>query len=300
MPWQPSCVQRNAPLADHTSFRIGGPAEWFAEPSTLEELASVLRDAERLGWPVSILGGGTNTLASDRGVRGLVVHLGRGFRTAEVLDPDVDAPEVRVRCGAGLLTQRLVSLGARHGWGELDTVAGVPGQLGGAIAMNAQDIGRLVEAVTIVSARGDVTELPAPSLRFGYRSTRLPRGIVTGAVLRFPRVSPAEATERIRRVLQYRNSTQEVRLPSAGCAFINPPGGLGAGRLIDLAGLKGARIGDAQVSARHGNFIVNLGQASCDHVLALMEHVQRRVAGQFGIVLQPEVRLLGEAWSAPS
>lgn len=295
MRWPHSCIRSQEPLANHTSFRIGGPAEWFAEPATLEELAHILRQAWRLGLPVSVLGGGTNTLAPDRGIRGLVLHLGRQFRTAEPMDDAPDAPAVRVRCGAALLTQRLVFLGARHGWGALDALAGVPGQLGGAIAMNAQNTGGFVRSLTMVSLDGSLRELSSGDVHFSYRFASLGPGIVIGATLEFPKAPPAEVAERVRAVLRYRNSTQDVRLPSAGCAFINPPGS-GAGKLIDQAGLKGTRIGDAQVSFRHANFIVNMGQATCDQVLSLMEHVQRAVQRQFGVLLRPEIRLFGEAW----
>jgi UDP-N-acetylmuramate dehydrogenase len=292
MSWPLACVRPLESLANHTSFRIGGPAEWFAEPSTPEELAQLLRQASRLGLPVSVVGGGTNTLAADRGIRGLVIHLGRGFRTARELAAP-DAPTVQVACGASLLTQRLVFLATRHGWGELETLAGLPGQIGGALAMNAQGIGRFVREVTLVKFDGTLQRLTRDELHFAYRYTGLEPGIVTEVVLEFPKVPPEEAYERVRQALQYRNSTQEVRLPSAGCAFKNPPG-TGAGRLIDQAGLKGIRIGDAQVSRRHANFIVNVGQASCDDVLSLMEHIQRRVRQEFGVQLEAEVRLLGE------
>ena len=294
MTWPHDCIRRHEPLADHTSFRIGGPAEWFAEPSTLEELLGVLRGAARVGVPVSVVGGGTNTLAADRGIRGLTVHLGRGFRTIQDLSHP-DDPIARVSCGGALLTQRLVFLATKHWWGEVETLAGLPGQLGGAVAMNAQEIGRFIQQVTLVSLDGTIRQLARERLRFSYRYTALEPGIITDVVLQFPKVSPAEAYERIRQVLQYRNTTQEVRLPSAGCAFKNPPG-TGAGRLIDQAGLKGARIGDAQVSSRHANFIVNLGRATCDDVLSLMEHVQRRVHRAFHVRLEPEVRLIGEQW----
>ncbi len=292
MTWPHSCIRPREPLASHTSFRIGGPAEWFAEPSTLEELQEVLREASRLGLPVSVVGGGTNTLAPDRGIRGVVVHLGRGFRTIRDASQN-DAPSAQVYCGAALLTQRLVYLAAKYGWGELEALAGLPGQVGGAIAMNAQGIGQFIQRVSLVSFDGTVRQVTREQLTFHYRYTALEPGIIAEAVLQFPKVPPPEAYERIRRALQYRNSTQETRLPSAACAFKNPPG-VGAGRLIDQAGLKGARIGDAQVSFRHANFIVNLGQATCDDVLSLMEHVQRRVDQAFGVRLEPEVRMIGE------
>ena len=295
MPWPHACIRPREPLANHTSFRIGGPAEWFAEPSSLDELVTLLREASCVGLPVSVVGGGTNTLAADRGIRGLVLHLGNGFRTAQVTSPP-EAPLAQVSCGAALLTQRLVFLAAKYGWGELEALAGLPGQIGGAVAMNAQEIGRFVQRISLVSFDGAVREITREQLRFSYRYTALEPGIVTEVVLQFPKVPPAEAYERIRRTLQYRNQTQEVRLPSAGCAFKNPPG-LRAGRLIDQAGLKGVRIGDAQISFRHANFIVNLGHATCDDVLSLMEHVQRRIRREFDVTLEPEVRLIGEQWS---
>lgn len=289
----PDCIRQREPLANHTSFRIGGPAEWFAEPSNFEELIAVLRQAQRSGLPVSVVGGGTNTLVADRGIRGLVIRLGRGFRTVS----ELSAPEessARVRCGAALLTQRLVSLASRHGWDQLELLAGLPGRLGGALAMNAQDIGRFVQEVHLVSLDGTARVLTREQLRFGYRDAALGPGLLTDMVLEFPRVDPAEAYERIRRAMQYRNATQDTRLPSAGCAFKNPAD-VGAGRLIDRAGLKGSRIGDAMISHRHANFIVNLGGATCDDVLALMEYVQRKVMREFRIWLDPEVRLMGEA-----
>jgi UDP-N-acetylmuramate dehydrogenase len=292
MSWPPACIRHCEPLADHTSFRIGGPAEWFAEPSTLAELMEVLRDATRLGLPVSVVSGGTNTLAADRGIRGLVVHLGRGFRTIEDLNGP-EEPIARVRCGAALLTQRLVFLAARYGWGDLEALAGLPGHIGGAVAMNAQEIGRFVESISMVGLDGTVRQFTRGRLHFSYRYAALGPGIIAEAVLRFPRVPPPQAYDRIRQALAYRNTTQETGLPSAGCAFKNPPG-VGAGRLIDQAGLKGVRIGDAQVSRRHANFIVNLGRATCDDVLSLMEHIQRQVRRQFKILLEPEVRLVGE------
>jgi UDP-N-acetylmuramate dehydrogenase len=292
MTWSHNCIRQGEPLANHTSFRIGGPAEWFAEPSTMQELIDILQDASRQGVPVSVVGGGTNTLAADRGVRGFVVHLGRGFRTLQDLS-EPEEPVARVRCGAAILTQRLVSLAAQRGWGELEALAGLPGQLGGAVAMNAQGIGRFVQQISLVSFDGAVRQLSSEQLRFTYRDAALEPGIIAEVLLQFPKVPAAEARERIKLALAQRNDTQEIRLPSAGCAFKNPEGSR-AGRLIDQAGLKGARIGDALVSRRHANFIVNLGQASCDDVLSLMEHIQQRVRRMFHVALEPEVRLIGE------
>ena len=294
MTWPLDCVRRTELLANHTSFRIGGPAELFAESSTVDGLIGLLRMASRVGLPVSVLGGGTNCLVADRGIRGLVVHLGKAFRTVNVLHHP-DEPEVRVRCGAAVLTQRVVRLGGQHGWTGVETLAGLPGQVGGAVVMNAQNIGQFVEQITVVSLDGTVHQLTREHLKFAYRYTALEPGVIVDVALQFSKTSPEDSATRIHEVFCRRNSTQEVRLPSAGCAFKNPPD-LSAGRLIDRAGLKGTRIGDAQVSSQHANFIVNLGGASCDDVLSLMEHIQRRVRQRFNISLEPEIRVLGERW----
>lgn len=291
----PDCVQPTELLANHTSFRIGGPAEFFAEPSTIEELATLLRSARGLGLPIWVLGGGTNSLVPDQGVRGLVVHLGKGFRFVQVLSHE-EEPTVQLRCGAAILTQQLVRMAAARGWGGLEAFAGLPGQLGGAVVMNAQSIGQYVQGVTQVLWDGTIRDIPHEQLKFAYRYTALDPGILVEVRLRFPQRPVEESATRIQEAFCYRNTTQELRLPSAGCAFKNPLG-LSAGRLIDQAGLKGARIGDAQVSSRHANFIVNLGWATCDDVLSLMEHIQRRVDRLFHIELEPEIRVLGARWT---
>ena len=294
MMWPLACVRAAEPLANHTSFRIGGPAEWFAEPSSLNELVELLQMASQLGVPVSVIGGGTNLLVPDHGVSGLVVHLGKAFRTVEPL-PASSEGHARVRCGASVLTQRLVAMAAQQGWGDVDALAGLPGHVGGAVVMNAQQIGRFVEGVTHVSFEGVLRRVTQQQLRFAYRYAEVEPGILVDVTFRFLPQAPEEAAESIQCALEYRNSSQELRAPSAGCAFKNPTG-QSAGRLIDQAGLKGSRIGDAQVSVRHANFLINLGQATCDDVLALMEHIQRRVAERCGVWLEPEVRLLGERW----
>ena len=293
MHWPSNCIRNEEPLSDHTSFRIGGPAEYFAEPTTIDELLGVVREAKKQSVPVSVVGGGTNTLAPDGGIRGLVVHLGRGFKTVEDIS-EPESPVASVRCGAALLTQRLIFLAAKYGWGDLETLAGLPGWVGGAICMNAQDIGRFVHEVQLVTFDGTLKTITRDQLVFKYRYAAIEPGIIAHVVLQFPKVAPEEAYDRIRRALHHRNITQETQLPSAGCAFKNPPG-VSAGKLIDHLGLKGARIGDAQVSVRHANFIVNLGYATCDDVLSLMEYIQSQVKQATGIALEPEVRMIGEA-----
>ena len=196
MTWPPACTRRDELLAKHTSFRIGGPADCFAEPSTLEELEEVLRTASHIGMPVVVIGGGTNTLAADRGIRGVMLHLGAGFRTIQTVSAP-ESPVVDVVCGAALLTQRLVSCAAQEGWGEVEALAGLPGHIGGAVSMNAQNIGRWVQAIRLVGFDGTVHALTREQIQFQYRDAVLPPGIIAQVVLCFPRVPVAEAAEGI-------------------------------------------------------------------------------------------------------
>ena len=198
MNWPLHCVRRNEPLANHTSFRIGGPAEWYAEPSTMDELLALLRVAAANALPVSTIGGGTNLLVPDRGVRGLVIRLGRDFRTVDVV-PEEDRTDktALVRCGAAVMTQRLVTLAGQNGWDGLELMAGLPGQVGGAVMMNAQQIGRFVERVRLVTTGGDVKTLDRDALHFAYRYASIDPGIVVDMLLRLPTMEPAAAAARI-------------------------------------------------------------------------------------------------------
>ena len=302
MPWRSVARGRiwsNEPLAKHTSLRIGGPADWFIEPEDLDELRAVLQEAAQLHEPVCFIGGGTNLLAADRGFRGAAIHLHRPYFTAVTVDAaSSTAQTARVWCGAGVTTHRVVETAARVGWGGADRLAGVPGSVGGAVVGNAQDIGQFVEEVMLVDYSGQAHRLARAALRFHYRHTDMPQGVVVRVKLAFPRVPSVEAAAAIDRVFARRRATQELSWASAGCAFKNP--GVGshpAGTLIDRSGLKGARVGDAQVSLRHANFIVNLGHATALDVLGLMERIRTRVHRDHGVWLDPEVRILGERFA---
>jgi UDP-N-acetylmuramate dehydrogenase len=254
----------------------------------------VLREAYALHLPVSILGGGTNTLIPDRGIRGLVIHLGAAFSHLEIM-PQAADNRIRVRCGAAVLSQQLVSMAARYGWAGFEALAGLPGQVGGAVVMNAQNIGDFVEKVRLVSPQGELIVLDRKQLAFAYRYSELPTGVIVEVILECYPMPAERAAFLIREKLERRNATQDLNYPSSGCAFRNPPE-IPAGKLIDQAGLKGTRIGDAQISERHANFIINVGQASAEDVLALVEYVQQKVYQQSGIKLEPEVRMIGEAF----
>jgi len=258
----------------------------------------VLQEAAQQQEPVWLIGGGTNLLAPDRGIRGVAIHLRRPYFTELTVDEASSTPQaVRVWCGAGLTTHRVVLAAAQAGWGGAARLAGLPGHVGGAVAMNAQDIGQFVEEVVLVDYGGQVRHLTRAALRFGYRYTDMPEGIVVRVRLAFPRVPPAEAAVAIDHVFARRKTTQELSWASAGCAFKNPGGDCQpAGALIDRSGLKGTRVGEAQVSLRHANFIINLGHATALDVLGLMERIQAQVRRDHGVWLEPEVRIIGERW----
>ena len=294
-------VCAEAPLAPLTTFRIGGPAEWLVElqdPDRIGRLVEFTRSAE---LPLTVLGGGSNVLVADRGVRGVVLHLHRG--ECRRLGSE------RIRADAGLSLNGLVRWAVRHGLGGLEEWAGTPGCVGGAIRGNAHFRGRLigerVAGVLLLARSGELFELATDALEFGYDRSRIQR---TGEVLlsvdfRVTEADPARLREGARRSLVYRKRTQPLALPSAGCVFQNPeeeanelPEGIpvSAGALIDRAGLKGCAVGGARVSAEHANFIVNEGDASAADVAALVELCRRRVADQFGVSLVEEIVRLGE------
>ena len=299
IPWRSVARGRiwsDEPLAKHTSLRIGGPVDWFAEPEDLDELRALLEESSQAGEPILLVGGGTNLLASDRGFRGIAIHLRRPYFTqTEILTDASTRDRVRLWCGAGVATNRLVTMAAEQGWGDVERLAGLPGSVGGAVVMNAQEMGQFVEAVLLVDPAGGVHHLTRGALRFHYRYSEMPAGIVARVQLTFPRIPPPDAAAAIEAAFAQRKATQDLSLASAGCAFKNPGGGCApAGALIDRSGLKGLRVGDAQVSLRHANFIVNLGQARSLDVLELMERVQAQVRQDHGVWLEPEVRILGE------
>jgi len=297
----PDRARRNALLAPFTTFRIGGPADLLAEVRTAGEALLALRLAREGGVPVTWLGGGSNVLIGDGGIRGLVVrwHGGR----VETIAAD------RVRAEAGVTVNGLVRYTIGHGQAGLAEWAGTPGTVGGAVHGNAHFQGRLVSenvaTVEVASPDGTVRELDARQMDFGYDRSRLQR---TGEVaLRASfRVGPGQpdALRAVARAsLAFRKRTQPLAQPSAGCVFQNPdpararlpPGVPGsAGALVDLAGLKGAACGAARVSSVHANFVVNEGGASARDVATLVSRMRDAVAERFGIVLEEEIVRLGE------
>jgi UDP-N-acetylmuramate dehydrogenase len=293
-------VRAGAPLAPLTTFRVGGPADLLAEVRSAEEALAALRLAREAGVPLTWLGGGSNVLVGDGGVRGLVVrwHGGR----VETAAPG------RVRAEAGVTVNGLVRYTIGHGLAGLAEWAGTPGTVGGAVHGNAHFQGRLVSnviaAVEVATADGTARSLDASDMEFGYDRSRLQRTgeACLSATFVVGEGDPDDLRARARRSLAFRKTTQPLALASAGCVFKNPdatirlPPGVpySAGALVDLAGLKGEGCGGARVSPVHANFVVNEGGATARDVAALVERMRDAVAARFGVVLEEEIVRLGE------
>lgn len=288
-------VAVNAPLAPYTSIKIGGPADYFLEVEERAALVETLRLLNRYGISVHLLGKGSNVLVSDLGVRGTVVRLGRRFRQIAWQE---ESGKVLVSVGAAYPVTRLVREAARKGYSGLEFAEGIPGSVGGALVMNAGAYGsemeKVVDRVEGVDPKGEPISFDRRGMVFSYRDSHLPRGtIVTAVRMRLVKAAVEEVGLKLRELVVRRKGSQPSGYPNSGSMFRNPPGDF-AGRLIEAVGLKGKRVGMAQISERHANFIVNLGGARAEDVRLLMEIASREVKKKFGFELDPEVRLIGE------
>ncbi|MEK6632668.1 MAG: UDP-N-acetylmuramate dehydrogenase [Nitrospirota bacterium] len=283
-------VSFNAPLKDYTSFRIGGPADVLVEPADVDDVARLVRQTTAQKLPLFVVGG-TNLLIRDKGIRGVVVHLGKLRAIREEAGAVLYAEG-----GVGMPT--LIGYAIRHSLAGLEWAAGIPGTVAGCVVMNAGTrLGEMkdsVKAVRLVNRKGEILDIPASEIPFAYRRATLPAGIVVGVWVQLKAGVRAEVEKVVKDYLHYRRDTQPLTLPSAGCVFKNPSKD-SAGRVIDLAGLKGAQVGDAQVSDKHANFIVNQGQASAKDVLALIRKVRAAVARRTGVKLELELKVVGQA-----
>lgn len=277
-------------MAGHTSFRIGGPADLYLYPKDLEDLSNLLTCVSAGEIPLFIIGSGTNILVSDDGFRGAVVDLTRTLGEVRMEGAMLDA-------GAGVSLAACIEAGRRSGLGGLENLTGIPGTIGGGVRTNAGAFGvELLDharTIRILHYSGEAEEVSGESISFGYRSGYAPASaIVTGAVFELSPVPYEQIQERTRTVMQSRREMQPVTEASAGSVFKRPKGYF-SGKLIEDAGCKGMRAGDAVVSPKHAGFIVNLGHATADDVRRLMDLVQRRVNSRFGVWLEPEIELVG-------
>ena len=288
-------IKISEPLARYTSMKVGGPADFFIEVENAAALTGVLRTLNRYQTSFFLLGNGSNVLISDRGVRGAVIHLAGAFKQAEWRQED---EIVWVRVGAAFAVTQLVREAARKGCAGLEFAEGIPGTIGGALLMNAGAYGsefeKVIDRVDGFTREGEPIRLSRNEMTFTYRDSHLPVGmVVTQVQLRLRQEDSAKVTSKVRELVTKRKSSQPSGYPNSGSIFRNPPGDF-AGRLIEAAGLKGKKIGHAQISPRHGNFIINLGGAKGEDVRQLMELARNEVRTRFGVELEPEVRLLGD------
>ncbi len=294
-------VRQDAPLAPLTTFKVGGPADWLLDLHGGGELKQAAAIASQAGVRLTVLGGGSNVLISDAGVRGIVVRVHGGNVCA------IDASTVRA--DAGVTINGLVRWTLGRGVAGLEAWAGTPGTVGGAVFGNAHFRGRLIsellDRVTLVTSDGVIADVPVGDMEFGYDYSRLHRTyeIVVSADFHVSSGDPSALRAMARESLAFRKRTQPLESASAGCIFQNPdpardrvPHGIppSAGALVDRAGLKGAREGAARVSPTHANFIVNEGGATAREIRTLIERCKTEVAARFGVTLREEIVYLGE------
>ena len=285
-------LKENEPMSSHTSFRIGGPADMFASVKSAGELSALIRLANAENIPYMVMGNGSNMLVSDKGIRGLVIQIGRGLSDVSIEGEEISA-------GAGVMLSRLAACAARDSLAGLEEISGIPGTLGGAVFMNAGayggEIKDVVKTVTYIDDAGDSHTVSGDDCGFGYRRSIFSDGgkYIVSAVLSLHRGSESDIRSAMEEYSRRRNEKQPLSQPSAGSTFKRPEGYF-AGKLIQDAGLMGYSVGGAMVSDKHAGFVVNKGGATAEDVLKLIEHIQAAVMEKFGVKLEPEVRLIGE------
>jgi UDP-N-acetylmuramate dehydrogenase len=283
-------IRWGEPLSRILSLQVGGPADVLVVPSDVEDVIRVIQGARSEQIPFVVLGG-TNVVVRDKGIRGIVMQLKQLTRIQEEDNQVVYAQ-------AGVRLPRLMQFASGRNLSGMEWAAGIPGTVGGGVVMNAgTQLGEMkdvLRAVDVVNLRGHRLRVEASSIAFAYRKATLPKGIVVGAWVQLALSKKEQVAAKTKTYLQYRRETQPLTLPNAGSVFKNPPGD-SAGRLVEAAGLKGVRVGDAEVSTKHANFIVNRGTATADQVLALIRRVRQTVARKFRVRLQLEWKIIGES-----
>ena len=287
-------VRPDEPLVEHTTFRIGGPAQWLVTPRSEDEVAGVVSTCEAAGVPWRVLGLGSNVLAPDEGLDGVTLLLADNFAGVEVL------PGALVRAASGATNAEVAAAAQDAGLAGYEFASGIPGTIGGAAIMNAgayegQFSDVAVEVRCLVPSEGSwrVANVPAPEAAWGYRQSRMMREgwVVLGATLQLRADSPAAIAARMEELRERRESKQPLEMPSAGSTFKRPQGAF-AGKLIEDCGLRGFTVGGAQISEKHCGFVINRGGATCADVVALTEQVRQIVEARTGFVLEREIRVV--------
>jgi UDP-N-acetylmuramate dehydrogenase len=281
-------VKRAEPLAPHTWFHLGGPAEYFAEPVTVDDLQALVERARELGTPVRTLGGGSNVLVRDEGVAGLVVRLSAPAFC------EITVGKQTLIAGGGAKLGHAISTSVREGLAGLEPLVGIPGTIGGALHGNAGsrggDIGQWTCEATVMTRVGEILSRPPEELVFAYRESSLDELFILSVKFELEKENPEELTKRMQKQWIVKKASQPLGHQSAGCIFKNPRG-MSAGMLIEQAGLKNTRIGGAEVSERHANFIVADEGATTQDVLKLIDQVRETVLERLGIELEREIEI---------
>lgn len=284
-------IKREEPLSRHTTFRVGGPAEYLITPE-ISQILDVVALCRQYAIPLTVIGNGSNLLVSDDGLRGVVLELGKTASGIRILDGEDLAVQ------AGTLLSETANFAAKNGLSGMEFAAGIPGSLGGAVVMNAGAYGGemkdILSGVRVLTTAGEIKVRPADELDLSYRHSRMmdEGDIVLDARLNLTQGSEVVIRARMDELRKKRLEKQPLEYPSAGSTFKRPEGYF-AGKLIEDAGLRGFRVGDAQVSEKHCGFVINRGAATAAQILELMQQVQERVKETSGVDLEPEVRLLG-------
>lgn len=285
-------ILTNEPMSRHTTFRIGGPADYFIMPGTAEELAQVIRLCREADMPFYIMGNGSNLLVGDKGYRGAVIQIFKRMNEVRVQDDCIYAQ-------AGALLSKIAAEALKAGLGGFEFASGIPGTLGGALMMNAGAYGgemkQVLKSAEVLDMEGNVFSLPVEEMELGYRTSIISkRGyIVLGAEIVLQPGNPQEIRDKMEDLKERRVTKQPLEYGSAGSTFKRPEGYF-AGKLIQEAGLRGFRVGDAQVSEKHCGFVINRGNATAAEVVRLMNEVTDRVEKNSGVRLEPEVKRIGE------
>lgn len=285
-------VRISEPMNRHTTFRIGGPADYFLLPSTAEEVKKILEICKEKELPYFILGNGSNLLVSDEGYCGVIIQLYRNYG-------EITVEGTNIRAGAGALLSQIASAAKNASLTGFEFAGGIPGTLGGAVVMNAGAYGGemkdVLKEVTVMTEQGEIMTIPAEKLEMGYRTSLVKKAgyLVLEAVISLKAGDVEEIKAIMKDLTEKRVSKQPLEYPSAGSTFKRPEGYF-AGKLIMDAGLRGYQVGGAQVSEKHCGFVINKGNATAADVCGLMKDVQEKVQEQFGVTLEPEVKFLGE------
>jgi len=299
-----SCVGFDEPMSRHTYFRVGGPAEAFIAPENIGQLAEIISWSRDKDIPYIVIGGGSNLLVKDNGIPGIVILLTKCLN--KIVFSGKEKEPVIVTAMAGVRTQTLCRFAIREGLSGMNFALGIPGTVGGAIMMNAGtsygSVSDILDSVNVMISSGAMLKITKDDMTFSYRKLSWNKNltdqyeeepiIIDGCF----RLCPSDQVllkKEAARILKKRRENHPAEMPSAGCFFKNPHADKTAGQLIDMAGLKGAMIGGAKISAKHANFIVNTGKASASDILELMQLAQKKVFDRFNINLEPEVKIVG-------